>query len=141
VASRGWENVTLAEIGMKAFPKQGKKAAGVPQVKRSKYRAIRTEVNGFVFASKREAARYRELLVLGAEGKLRDLELQPRFPIVLNGRTIATYIADFRYQTVPWDYEPVENVVEDVKGMKTPVYNLKKKLVEAQYNIQIREIR
>jgi hypothetical protein len=131
----------LSDIGMRAFPKQGKKAAAVPVAKRSKYRAIRTEVDGVTFASKREAARYQELLILGAAGKLCNLELQPRFPIMLNGQTIATYIADFRYQTVPWDYEPVENVVEDVKGMKTPVYNLKKKLVEAQYGIQIREIR
>jgi len=31
-------------------------------------------------------------------------------------------------------------VVEDVKGVKTPVYRLKKKLVEALHGITIQEI-
>jgi hypothetical protein len=37
--------------------------------------------------------------------------------------------------------EDWRDVVEDVKGLPTPVYKLKKKLVEAQYGIQIRETR
>jgi hypothetical protein len=31
-------------------------------------------------------------------------------------------------------------VVEDVKGFRTPLYRLKKKLIEAQYGIAIIEI-
>jgi hypothetical protein len=31
-------------------------------------------------------------------------------------------------------------ITEDSKGMRTPVYRLKKKLVEAQYAIEIREV-
>jgi hypothetical protein len=113
----------------------------IAQKARSKYRAVPTEVDGVRFASKAEARRYGELSLLVKARKIRQLELQPEFPIVVNGVKVAKYVADFRYQTIPWDYEGIETVVEDVKGMKTPVYRLKKKLVEAQYGITIREIR
>src|SRR5689334_15113681 len=139
MATRGWQSVTLSDIGMKAFPKQPAKAAHAPQERRSKYRAVKTSVNGWTFDSKAEAARYQHLLTLGAVGHVRNLELQPRFPIALNGRVIANYVADFRYEEL--DAFGWREVVEDVKGMKTPVYRLKKKLVEAQYGIQIREVR
>jgi hypothetical protein len=44
------------------------------------------------------------------------------------------YYADFEY------YENDEYIVEDVKGVKTSVYKLKKKLIEAQYKIRITEV-
>lgn len=103
-------------------------------------------VHGFRFASKKEAARYGELLLLGLAGEIRNLELQPRFPIVSNGVKVAEYVADFRYEEVAHTYQffmRIErwlDVVEDVKGVKTPTYRLKKKLVEAQHGIVIREV-
>ena len=51
----------------------------------SKYGAIRTEVDGINFHSKREAARYRELCLMVRAGKIRDLELQPPFPLLAYG--------------------------------------------------------
>lgn len=111
---------------------------------RSKYRAVPTVVNGVRFASKKEARRYQDLLLLGMAGEIRNLELQPRFPITVNGERVADYVADFRYQEkrnvmcfegVGPIYYKWFDVVEDVKGMKTPVYRLKKKLVEAQHGI------
>lgn len=117
----------------------------------SKYRAVPTTVNGFRFASKAEARRYQELLLLGKAGEIRNLELQPRFPIASGGVRVADYVADFRYEErypsqacngmclcAHWRWR---DVVEDVKGVKTPVYRLKKKLVEAQHGITIREVR
>jgi hypothetical protein len=108
-------------------------------MRRSKYAAIRTTVDGITFASKKEAKRYGELKVLLKTGAITRLVLQPMLPLhvpgISGGRiTVGKYIADFQYD------EGAETVVEDVKGMKTPVYRLKKKLVEALYGIQIREV-
>ena len=100
----------------------------------SKYHAIKTEVDGFVFDSKREAARYSELKLAEMSGDITDLELQPKFPIVVNGEKICTYIADFRYK----ERDGTE-IVEDCKGMKTAVYRLKKKLMRAVCGIVILE--
>jgi hypothetical protein len=101
----------------------------------SKYNAVKTEVDGFIFASKAEARRYSELALFEKSGEIFSLELQPKFPLVVNGEKIGTYIADFRYETKTGDI-----VIEDVKGMKTPVYKLKKKLVHALYGVEIVEI-
>lgn len=101
----------------------------------NKYKAVRTEVDGITFDSKREATRYMELMLLQRAGEIERLELQPKYDCIVNGRKICTYRADFRYFTKE------NSVVEDVKGMKTAVYRLKKKLVEALYpGVTIQEI-
>ena len=115
-------------------------------VRRSKYNAQRTTVDGWTFDSKAEARRYQQLLIRGLAGEIRNLELQPRFPLPYNA---GSYVADFRYEErgvhrfVSPDLRPVVfwcDVVEDVKGIKTAVYRLKKRLVEAFHSIQIREV-
>lgn len=103
---------------------------------RNKYGNRKTEVDGILFDSQKEAQRYRELLIRERAGKIGDLELQPVFRIVVNGKKIAKYIADFRYR----DLSTGATIIEDVKGVRTDVYQLKKKLVEALYNIQIVEV-
>ena len=100
----------------------------------SKYRAVRTTVNGLPFASQKEARRYQALLLLECAGRINRLELQPRFPCRVNELLVCTYVADFRY------FEDGQFVVEDVKGMKTDVYRIKAKLVKALYGITIKEI-
>ena len=100
----------------------------------TKYKAIKTEVDGIMFASKKEAMRYKELKFLRSEYRISDLILQPKFPVEVCGKKICTYVADFLY------YENGKKIIEDVKGVKTPVYRLKKKLVEAIYNITIKEV-
>jgi hypothetical protein len=70
-------------------------------------------------------------------GEIRDLELQPRFPIVINGKKVCTYIADFAYR----DGQSGNKHVEDSKGYRTDLYRLKKKLVEAHFpHIVIEEV-
>lgn len=100
----------------------------------SKYHAIKTEVDGYVFDSKKEAARYSELKLAEISGDISDLELQPRFPIIINETKICTYIADFRYKE-----RDGKEIVEDCKGMRTAVYRLKKKLVLAVHGVEIFE--
>jgi hypothetical protein len=102
----------------------------------SKYRAVRTEVEGHVFASKREAFRYQELRILERSGYITELTLQQKFPLVVNGVKVCTYIADFCYLDMQG-----RAIVEDSKGMKTPVYRLKNKLFHVLYpNLRISEV-
>ena len=99
-------------------------------------RAIKTVVDGITFDSKREANRYSELLLMEKAGIIASLRLQPEFKCMVNGKKVCTYKADFEYLMVD-DIGPQGQIgyyiVEDVKGFKTPVYRLKKKLVEACY--------
>lgn len=102
-----------------------------------KYRNTKTVIDGVTFDSKKESARYSDLKLMHRAGAITDLTLQPKFDIVINGQKVCSYIADFSY---------VENgvtVVEDVKSemtRKLPTYRLKKKLMKAVHNIEVREI-
>lgn len=102
-----------------------------------KFNAVKTVIDGHTFASKAEAKRYGELKMLEKAGEIDGLVLQPRFPLEVNRVSIGAYVADFSYWTLQ---RPPGRVIEDVKGMKTPLYRLKKKLVEALYGIEITEI-
>jgi len=104
---------------------------------RTKYAAVPTAVDGIRFASKREAHRYGELVLRLRAGQIGDLACHPEYDIAVGDVHISTYIADFSYV----DLATGELVVEDVKGMPTPVFKLKKKLIEALYPFQIREVR
>jgi len=101
----------------------------------SKYHSVKTEVDGIVFHSKKEAQRYCDLKLLVTNGDISNLELQPKYPIEVNGDHICTYIGDFLY----FDRASGRQVVEDTKGFKTSDYRLKKKLVRAVYGIDILE--
>ncbi len=104
------------------------------------------------FASSTEAKRHSELLLLQRAGEISHIELQPVYPIEVNGVHICDYRAVMRYRD-----RDGNTVVEDVKAdaykrvplaggkskqvpVRDPVYLLKKKLVEALYQITIREV-
>lgn len=131
MATRGWDNVTAADVA-----RIGSKGVPSPKARRSKFGAVKTVVDGITFDSKAEARRYETLRAWVRWKLIVDLELQPVYPIIVAGIVVGKYIADFRYYCVNG-----ELIVEDVKGMKTPVYRLKKKLVEAIHGIVITEIR
>lgn len=101
-----------------------------------KFGAVRTIVDGKSFASKREARRYQELELLQRAGKIQNLATQISYPLKVNGVLICRYIADFKYL----DLDTGANVVEDSKGYATPEYKLKKKLMKAVHEIDIREV-
>ena len=74
-------------------------------------------------------------MTLQAAGEISRLILQPKFDIIVNGVKVAYYKADFAY------FNKNNRVIEDVKGVKTPIYRLKKKLVEALYpGVKIEEV-
>lgn len=109
----------------------------------TKYKAIKTTIDGITFDSKKEARRYQELKLMEKAGVIDHLHLQPKFEILpkhkdIEGNTVraVVYKADFHY----FDLEQRIWIVEDVKGFKTPLYKLKKKLVEHKHKIKIVEI-
>lgn len=106
----------------------------VRRPRRNKYGAIRTEVDGIKFHSRKEAARYEVLRDLASSGQIRDLRLQVSHTLNVNGQKICRYISDFEYT----DLED-RHIVEDVKGRLTDVYRLKKKLMLACLGIAIYE--
>ena len=109
-----------------------------PKTRRSrpKYGNKKTVVDGIKFDSKWESQRYLYLKSLEKADRVKNLELQPKFIISVNGQKICTYIADFKYDRE--DKDGVwEHVIEDAKGVETPEFKLKKKLMKAVHNIDI----
>lgn len=108
---------------------------------RSKYHAKHTTVDGIVFDSKREADRYLVLESMEEDGTIEDLRRQVRYELVpafdVDGKHYRPvfYVADFVYV----DRETGEEIVEDVKGMRTDVYRLKSKLFARRYGKVIKE--
>lgn len=88
------------------------------------------------FDSRGEFIRWHELLLLEKAGEIRQLERQPALGFMENDKLMFTYRADFRYLE---GNEGGSYVIEDFKGFRTPLYKLKKKLIEAQHGIEIRE--
>lgn len=115
---------------------------------RNKYGARRVTVDGIAFDSQREAARYQELKHMAAASLIDELQVHPAYPLMVpdlsqDGEprvfyTVGVYYPDFRYRNL----RTGELVVEDVKSppTKTPLYRLKKKWVENQYQITIVEV-
>lgn len=105
-------------------------------MKRHKFHAIRTTCSaGHQHPSKKEAKRCGELHLLEKAGAITELMTQVSFDLVVNGMSVGRYVADWGYK------QDGKQVIEDVKAgpTKTPVYRLKKKLMLALFNIQIRE--
>lgn len=102
----------------------------------SKYGSIKT--NGY--ASKREAKRAAELKLLEKAGEISHLKEQVTFVLAdaatIQGRRRPSlrYIADFEYCTIHG-----ERVVEDVKGVITDAYRIKRHLMKTVHNIEILE--
>jgi hypothetical protein len=100
----------------------------------NKYRNTPVVVDGIRFASKAEAKRYGELRLLDRAGIVRGLKLQPEYRLDIDGEHFGTYIGDFYYEEKADDLvSDWKRVVEDVKGVHTPVFRLKWRLVKALY--------
>lgn len=112
-------------------------------MKRSKHGNTKTVIDGEEFDSKREAARWCELILLQKAGEIELLRRQVPFElvpsVVLAGRKkpAVKYIADFTY------YVPGAKVVEDAKSphlRKDPTYRLKKHLMKHVHGIDVVEV-
>ena len=102
----------------------------------SKYGNTKIRVDGRLFDSMAEAARWQELQLLERAGEITELERQVEYELIpkQKGERAVKYIADFRYVD-----NDGKTVVEDTKGVRTPVYILKRKLMLRVHGIRIRE--
>lgn len=117
---------------------------------RSKYKAKKVETGEGVFDSKKEFQRWEILKDMESRGLISDLKRQVKFDLLPKQILIVprkskkgrlqkcelpvSYIADFVY---------IENgvqIVEDVKGIRTPEYTLKRKLMKFLKDIEIKEV-
>lgn len=105
-----------------------------------KYHNKKTEVDGILFDSKKEASRYIVLKMMEETGEIRDLRRQVKYELIpkqrLDGRMhrAVNYIADFVY------IKDGKIVVEDVKGYRTETYKLKRRLMLWKNGIEIKEV-
>lgn len=108
-------------------------------MRKHKYGAVRSQAsNGVWAASKKEAHRYSELLLLEKAGQIKDLKFQVKMPVAINGIFVFTYICDFVYFDLKIPDVPVLTY-EDCKGFATDTYKLKRRCVEAYYRCKILE--
>lgn len=110
-----------------------------PNRSRSRFPAKRVEIDGIVFASKKEARRYQQLKFLEMGGKVADIEVHPSYRMEINGQHYCSYTPDFRYR----DLERGCIVVEEVKSSgtrKDAAYRLRRKACELFHGIEVVEV-
>lgn len=111
----------------------------------TKYHNKKIVIDGIIFDSKKEGMRYKALKSLEKNGKIQDLQLQVKFVLIPSQKEFisgkervvereCSYIADFVYT------QNGCKVVEDVKGMRTAEYIIKRKLMLYVYKIKIKEL-
>lgn len=126
------EASAVAEINrevIKELQQPGKK-------KRSKYGNSKTEVDGEIFDSAKEADRYKDLVLLRKAGVIGLLRRQVEYELNPGGTHSLKYLADFVYVIRSTGV----TVVEDVKGFRTREYKKKKRLMKKVHNIEIQEV-
>ena len=124
----------------------------------SKYNSKKTEFDGILFDSKKEAQRYRQLKLMERAGAICDLRRQVKYELIpaqyVDGKCVeraVTYISDFEYYMLkPYPGRTVmigpnekaigQHIVEDVKGVHTKDYVIKRKLMLYKYGIRITEV-
>ena len=103
----------------------------------NKYGAVKTEADGIVFDSRKEARRYTELKQLQEAGEITNLQRQKRYVLQpafeLNGKKFRPiiYISDFEYD------KDGQHHTEDVKGKVLPVFKIKAKLFAYKFRYEI----
>lgn len=114
--------------------------------KSNKFNAVKVELDGMTFDSKKEHKRYIELKAMQQRGEIISLEHHTKFELApktkLEGEKRAKpalrYFADFTYYDITGQY-----VVEDVKSeatRKKDSYRNKKHLMKTVLNIDVREV-
>ncbi|MGN0223653.1 MAG: DUF1064 domain-containing protein [Muribaculaceae bacterium] len=113
-----------------------RRLAAAAQKPKSKYNAKPTQG----YASRKEYRRAAALKLLEKSGQITRLQEQVVFELIpaqyVGGKLIerpVTYVADFVY------HQDGNLVVEDCKGLRTPVYTIKRKLMLQRYGIIIYE--
>ena len=105
--------------------------------KRSKYNSRKTTIDGIIFDSKKEAEYYRYLCQQMKDGKIDSFERQVRFDLISSqpGERPVYYKADFVTSKNGKRLDVI-----DCKGMRLPVYIIKRKLMLWVHGIKIKEV-
>ena len=111
----------------------------------NKYRAKKVKTADGTFDSKAELAHWHVLKLREKSGEIFNLRRQVRYPLVVRNVKVCDYVADFEYdegkRVRGGLITDLTRCVVDVKGFKTPVYNLKKRLMLAVHGIKIVEVK
>lgn len=113
----------------------------LPEPKKNKYGNKKVEYDGHTFDSIAERDRYLDLKLLEKAGLISSLRLQVKYELIKAAEADGvkfpsySYIADFVYKD-----KAGQTVIEDVKGMRTPVYKLKRALMYDKYGYVVQEI-
>lgn len=119
------------EEQLKNYLEKNQKTSPESKEKKSKYRNKKVKIDGCYFDSIKESKYYEELKLRLMAGDILGFCLQPKF-ILSNS---ISYKPDFIV------FEKGRTIIIDVKGFKTDVYKLKKKLFEEKYpELEIIEI-
>ena len=102
------------------------------KIKKTKYRANKTSIDGHTFDSQKEADYYCQLKLRLQAKEINGFCLQPTFMLAPGLK----YKADFIVFNSDHSYDVI-----DVKGVKTKEYIAKKKVFEDKYNMKITEIK
>ena len=106
----------------------------------TKYRAKPCVIDGIRFDSQLEGERYGYLKLYERAGEICELEIHPRFSLVCppDEETVGTYVADFAYRRVPEPGVKGPRVVEDCKGIITPLARWKLKHFKLQSGHEVK---
>lgn len=108
------------------------------RAKESKFGAVPTETaDGQKFKSTLEANFYKRMWVLERAGEVTLIEREIRYELIVNGVFIAAYLLDFR---ITYATGVVEFIDCKSQPTKTPLYMMKKQLMKALFNIEIKEV-
>lgn len=110
---------------------QGMKAHWKKRKAGTKYGNVPTMVDGVRFASGSEAKRDAELQLLARAGLIFALRRQPRYPLIVKGVKVCTYVGDWEYVEKDVPGGPTITVCEDRKGVLTPAFKIKWALAKA----------
>ena len=112
----------------------------VNKTKSSKFGNVKAEIDGHKFDSKKESEFYGSLKLKKQAGLIKDFKMQVPYNIVVNNIHIANYFLDFEVENNDGTIEYIDIKGKDKKTnkfIKTGVFALKKRLVEAIYGIKI----
>ena len=112
----------------------------VNKTKSSKFNNVKSEIDGHKFDSKKESEFYGSLKIKKQAGLIKDFKMQVPYEIIVNNIRIANYFLDFLVENNDGTIEYIDIKGKDKKTnkfIKTGVFALKKRLVEAIYGIKI----
>lgn len=117
--------------------KNGMRETSMRWLKESKYHNRKVTVDGITFDSVKEASRWQELRMLERAGEITGLVRQQKIELIPKTKLYRAcfYVCDFIY----FDKRENKTIYEDVKGVRTKEYLLKRKLLYWRHGIEIKE--